>query len=121
MTNSFYSFAQTLRAEFEGKIKAELSRSLLLLAFLPLTINITTNQGNGRLTILKNGSIQLNQNLSSNPDNAVNADFETLKELYRSRDRNQFKKAENEGKIGISSYTMKGKMAETKIREFLGC
>ena len=120
MVSSFYSFAQILKTEFESKIKAELSRSLVLLAFLPLTINITTNQGNGCLTILKNGSVQLSQSLSSNPDNALNANFETLKELYRSRDRNQFKRAENEGKIGISSYTMKGRMAERKIRGFLG-
>ena len=79
MANDFYSFAQILKSEFEGKIKAELSRSFLLGFFLPLTINFTTNQGNGCLTILKNGRIQLNQNLSSSPNNAVNADFETLK------------------------------------------
>ena len=121
MTNGFYSFAQILKAEFESKIKVELSRNFRLGLFLPLTLNFTTNQGNGCLTIMKDGSIQLNQNLSSSPNIAVNADFETLKNLYYSRDRNQFMRAETDGKIRITSYGGKGKMAERRIRKLLGC
>ena len=96
MVSSFYKFAEQIRREAESKNKSELSRRSFLeragfWIFMPLTVNIVTNQGSASLTIIfKDGTIQLNRYLSSNPDNTIQADFETLISLYHSRDRNQF-------------------------------
>jgi hypothetical protein len=123
MTNNFQEFAEKLRTELERGLKAELSKTLLggivFRAFMPLTVNINTNQGIASLTILHNGAVQLDQKLSSNPDTVVHADFEALQEIYRGRDRAQFTRAEADGRIKIISCTSKGQQAERKLRELL--
>ena len=126
MTSNFYDFVERFRIEAEKAIKAELSRRSILERagiwfYMPLTVNVVTNQGSVSLVFLKDGSVQRRKYLSSSPDNVIQADFETLKELYSSRDKNQFVRAEREGKIRITSKGWKGQQAERKIRELLGC
>jgi hypothetical protein len=125
MVNGFYEFAEELRTEAENAIKSELSRRSFLeragfRMFMPLTVNVITDQGAASLTIFKDGTIQLGRHLSSSPDNTIKADFETLIGLYHSRDRDQFVQAETEGKIKITSRSWKGQQAERKLRELLG-
>lgn len=125
MVSSFYRFAEEFRTEAENAIKAELSRRSFLERvgfgfFMPLTVNVVTDQGAVSLTILKDGAVQLSEYLSSNPDNTIQANFETLKDLYHYRDRNQFVQAETEGRIKITSNSLKGRQAERKLRELLG-
>lgn len=125
MGTSFYKFAEEIRTEAENTIKSELSRISLLeragfWMFMPLTVNIVTDQGVVSLTILKDGTIQLGEYLSSNADNTIQANFETLRDLYQSRDRNQFTRAEMQGEIKISSHSLKGQQAERKLRGLLG-
>ena len=125
MTNIFYEFVEKLRIEAESIIKSELSRRSFLERvgfgfFMPLIVNVVTDQGSVSLSFLKDGSVQRRKSLSSNPDAIIQADFETLKKLYSSRDRNQFVQAEREGKIRITSNSWKGQQAESKIRELLG-
>lgn len=126
MVNSFYKFAEEFKIEAENAIKAELSRRTLLERFgfgffMPLKVNVVTDQGAVSLTILEDGTVQLSEHLSTNPDNTIQANFETLKGLYHSRDRNQFIRAEIEGRIKITSRSLKGQQAERKLRELLGC
>ena len=125
MTSNLFKFAEKLRIEAENGIKAELSRRSFLerVGFgliMPLKVNVVTDQGAVSLTILKDGTVQLSEYLSSNPDNVVQASFETLENLYRTRDRNEFARAEIEGKIRITSKGLKGQQAEGKLRELLG-
>ena len=125
MVNGFYEFAEELRTEAENAIKSELSRRSFLeragfRMFMPLTVNIVTDQGAASLTIFKDGTIQLRRYLSSSPDTTIKADFETLIGLYHSRDRDQFVQAEREGRIKITSRSWKGQQAERKLRELLG-
>ncbi len=126
MESGFYEFAEELRTEAENAIKSELSRRSFLeragfRIFMPLTVNIVTDQGAVSLTIFKDGTIQLSRYLSSSPDNTVQANSETLVGLYHSRDRIQFVQAEREGRIKITSRGYKGQQAERKLRELLGC
>jgi len=126
MTGNFYEFVERFRAEAEKAIKAELSRRsfferAIIWVFMPLTVNVVTNDGKVSLSFLKDGSVQLRKRLYSNPNIVIQADFEMLKELYSSRNRGQFVQAEREGKIGITSKDLKGQQAEKKIRELLGC
>lgn len=125
MANIFYEFVEKLRIEAESKIKSKLSQRSFLERvgfefFMPLIVNVVTDQGSVSLSFLKDGSVQRRKSLSSNPDVIIQADFETLKKLYSSRDRNQFVQAEREGKIRITSNSWKGQQAESKIRELLG-
>lgn len=125
MVSSFYEFAEKIRTEAENAIKSELSRKSFLECagfwiFMPLTVNIVTDQGSVSLTIFKDGTIQMSRNLSSSPDNTIQADFGTLSGLYHSRDRNQFVGAERQGRIKIISHGWKGQQAERKLRELLG-
>jgi len=125
MVSGFYEFAEELRTEAENAIKSELSRRSFLeragfRMFMPLTVNIVTDQGAAALTIFKDGTIQLSMYLSSSPDSTIKADFETLIGLYHSRDRDQFVQAEREGRIKITSRSWKGQQAERKLRELLG-
>lgn len=124
MASSFQEFAEKLRTEAERRLKAELSKSLLgslvFRAFTPLTANIDTNQGTASLTILHDGTIKLYQQLSPNPDTAIQAHFETLQDIYSRRDKALFTRAEADGRIKITSYTSKGQQAERKLRELLG-
>lgn len=125
MVSSFHKFAEEFRAEAENAIKVELSKRSLLervgfTFFMPLTVNVITDQGAISLTILKDGAVQLSEYLPSNPDNTIQASFETLKDLYYSRDRNQFSQAEKEERIKITSNSLKGQQAERKLRELLG-
>ena len=126
MRSDFYEFAEGFRVEAESTIKAELSRRSFLERgifglFMPLIVNINTDQGSISISFFKDGSVQSERSLSSNPDVIIQADFETLKKLYFSRDKNQFIQAEREGKIRITSSNLKGKQAERKIRELLYC
>jgi len=125
MVNSFYKFAEKIRAEAENVIKSELSkRSFFELLgfrlFMPLTVNILTDQGAVCLTILKDGSIKISEHLSSNPDSTIETSFETLRSLYLSRDKNQFIQAEREGRIKMTTHSWKGQQANIKLKELLG-
>ena len=125
MVSNFYEFAEELRTEAENTIKSELSRRSFLeragfRIFMPLTVNIVTDQGAVSLTIFKDGTIQLRRDISSSPDNIMKANFETLIGLWHSRDRNQFVQAEREGRIKITSRSYRGQQAERKLRELLG-
>lgn len=124
MISNFNEFAQIIKAEAEKSIKKELSKmpflELGLRIFMPLTVNIVTNQGAVSLTILKDANVQLEKHLSSNPDISIQADFETLKNLYQLHDRNNFAQAEKEGKISVTSHNWKGQQAEAKLRELFG-
>lgn len=121
MTSDFHKFAQDIKAEAEKAIKAELSKmpflELGLRIFMPLTINIVADQEAISLIFLKDATVQLDEHPSSNPDIAIQADFETLRSLYQARDRNQFAQAEKDGKIKITSHSWKGQQGETRIRE----
>ncbi|NWG10954.1 hypothetical protein HXY33_04295 [Candidatus Bathyarchaeota archaeon] len=121
MTNDIHKFAQEIRAEAEKAIKIELSKmpflELGLRIFMPLTINIVADQQAVSLTFLKDGNVQLDEHVSANPDIVIQADFETLKSLYHTRDRNHFAQAEKDGKIKITSHSWKGQQGETRIRE----
>ena len=125
MAGSFHEFVEEIRTEAENTIKSELSRRSFLeragfRLFMPLTVNIVTDQGAVSLKIFKNGTIQLSGYLPSRPDNSIQTDFETLRSLYHSRDRDQFIQAERKGRIKITSHSYKGKQAERKLRELLG-
>ncbi len=125
MATEFYEFIEGLSIEAERAIKAELSRRAFLERvgfglFMPLTINIITDAGSASLVFLDDGSVQWRKNLSTNPNNIIQADFGTLKELYSSRNKNQFIRVEREGKIKITNNDLKGQQAERKIRELLG-
>ena len=125
MVSNFYEFAEEIRTEAEDAIKSELSRRSFLeragfRIFMPLTVNIVTDQGAVSLTIFKNGTVKLSKYLTSSPDTTIQANFETLIGLYHSRDRNHFIRAEREGRIKITSHSYKGKQAERKLRELLG-
>lgn len=125
MVGSFHELVEEIRTEAENAIKSELPRRSFLeragfRVFMPLTVNIVTDQGAVSLKILKNGAIQLSRYLPSHPDTSIQTNFETLKSLYHSRDGNQFIQAEREGRIKITSHSYKGKQAERKIRELLG-
>ena len=125
MVSNFNKFAEEIKTEIENAIKSGLPRRSFLECvgfwmFMPLTVNIVTDQGTISLTILKDGTIQLGRFLSSSPDNTIQASFETVKDLYYSRDRNQFNQAEKDGRIKISSHSWKGQQAERKLRELLG-
>lgn len=125
MLSSFQKFAEKFKIEVERAIKAELSKRSFLerigfRIFTPLTVNIVTNQGAASLTVLQDGSVQLSQHLSPNPDSTIQADFETLEDIYSKRDRTRFNQAEAEGRIKITSYSPKGQQAERKLRELLG-
>lgn len=125
MSSDFYNFAEEFRMDIENRLKVALSRMtflrrVVLQGFMPLAVNVTTDQGSISLTILQDGTIRLAKYLSSNPDNTIQANFETLKNLIRSRDRNQLIQAENEGKIKIISNSPIGQKAERKIKELLG-
>jgi len=125
MSIEFYEFIERLRIEAEKAIKAELSRRTVIERvgfglFMPLTINIITDAGSASLVFLNDGSVQCKKNLSTNPNNVIQADFGTLKELYSSRNKSQFIRAEREGKIKITNNDLKGQQAERKIRELLG-
>jgi len=125
MVSSFQEFADKFKIEAERAIKAELSKRSLLERigfgfFMPLTVNIVTDQGVASLTILQDGTVHLSQRLSPNPDSTIQAHFETLEHIYYKRDRTQFTQAEAEGRIKITSYSLKGQQAEGKLRELLG-
>ena len=125
MASSLYKFAEEFRTEVESAIKSELSKrafleSVVFRVSMPLTVNVVTDQGAVSLTILKDGNVQLSESLFSNPDNTIQANFQTLKDLYYSRDRNQFIRAETEGRIKITSNSLKGQQAERKLRDLLG-
>jgi len=125
MVSNFYEFAEEIRIEAENAIKSELSRRSFLeragfRIFMPLTVNVVTDQGAVSLKIFKNGTIRLSRYLPSRPDNSIQTNFETLRSLYHSRDRNHFIQAEREGKIKITSRSYKGKQAERRLRELLG-
>jgi len=125
MASNFYEFAEEIRTEAENAIKSELSRRSFLertgfRIFMPLTVNVVTDQGAVSLTILKDGTVKLSEHLTSSPDTTIQANFETLIGLYHSRDRNHFIQAERERRIKITSHSYKGKQAERKLRELLG-
>ena len=125
MPNDFYRFAEEFSTEVENAIKAELSRRSIFErigfgVFMPLTINVIADQGAVSLTVLKDGAVQVSEHLPSNPDILIQANFETLRSLFYSRDKIQFVQAEKEKKIKITSSSEKGQQAERKIRELLG-
>lgn len=116
---------EKIREAFERRLEAELSkRSFVERAMfqmvMPLIINLSTNLGGASLTVLKEGKVKLDSNLSDTPDVSIEADFETLTRLYESRDRNGFRQAEANGQIKINAYTFKGQQTEQKLRELLG-
>jgi hypothetical protein len=124
MANIFHEFAENIRAEAEKSIKTELSKmpflEIGLRIFMPLTINVVTDQGAVSLTILKDAKVELDEHLSTSPDVTIDGNFETLRSLYQSHDRNLFAQAEKDGKIKVISHSWKGQQAETRLRELFG-
>jgi len=88
--------------------------------FMPLAVDIITDAGKASMTILKDGTIVLERNLSRNPDITLRADYGSLHELYNSRDSEGFRAAEKQGRIKIIGHTAKGRQAEARLRELLG-
>lgn len=124
MISSFQELVEKIRIEAEKTIKAELSKRSWLertgfKLFMPLTVNIVTDQGAACLTILGDGAVQLSEHLPSNPDTTIQARFEMLAHLYIERDKGQFTRAEEEGSIKITSHSAKGRQAERQLRELL--
>jgi hypothetical protein len=121
MADDFRKFAEDIRAHAENSIKSELSKSSFLelgfRIFMPLIVSIVTDHGAVSLTISKDGSVRLGESVSANPDVTIEADFETLRSLYQSRDKNLFSQAENDGKIKMTSHGWKGQQAETRLRQ----
>jgi len=123
----FDELLSRIRKEAEDGIKYELSRRSFIdrgvfRMFMPLTIDIATDAGNASMSISKDGTIDLEMDLSRsrNPDITLRADFGSLHELYNSRDRDAFREAEIHGSIEIRGHTAKGRRAEAKLRELLG-
>ena len=85
MTNIFYEFVEKLRIEAENALsRLSFLERAVFWVFMPLIVNVVTDQGSVSLSFLKDGSVQRRKSLSSNPDAIIQADFETLKKLYSS-------------------------------------
>lgn len=126
MSNDFYRFAEEFSTEIENVIKAELSKRTIFerlgfALFMPLTIDVIADQGAVSLIVLKDGTVKRREHLPSKPDILIQVNFETLRNLFYSRNKIQFLQAEKEKKIKITSSSLKGQQAERKIRELLGC
>jgi hypothetical protein len=124
MSNEFNEFIERLKDEAEKAIKKELTKRsfferIVFAGIMPLIVNIITDKGSCSLSFLNDGSIQYRKNPFPNPNNVIQADFETLKKLYSIRNKEQFFLAEREGKIRITSSGLKGQQAERKIRDLL--
>lgn len=113
--------AEGFRAELQNVVDTELSRMPLLKRlgfgrFMPIVIEVVSNQGSVFLAILGDGNVQLRTNVSARIDITIYASFETLIDLIRSRAEVKFIQAEKEGRIRIIVHTPKGQ----KLKEFLG-
>ena len=118
-------FMEKIREAFEKGLDDELSKRsfverALFQMVMPLIINLSTDLGGASLTVLKEGKVKLDSKHFDTPDVSIEADFETLKRLYESRDKNAFHQAEANGQIKINAYTFKGQQTEQRLRELLG-
>ena len=125
MEGNFTEFAEKISVEIEKAIKSELSKRSIIerigyAMFMPLTINIITEEGSASLVVLKDGIVRLRNQCSSAPDITLQSNFRTLTSLYNTRSPNRFVQAEEQGKIKIISNSWKGRQAERKLRELLG-
>jgi len=123
MESQFKDFLERFRAEVEKTIKNEVAsmgmiQRSIMQSFMPLYINLFTDAGKACLVIQKSFDVTI-ENPSNSPDVLVEGDFSVLKELFANRDSNSFKKAEQEGKIKLSSFSFKGQQALNRIREYL--
>jgi len=123
MEEEFKEFIEKLKEEIQEKIKEETSRlsyveKMLFSSFMPLSINLDTDKGNVTFVINKDLNVSL-ENLV-NTDISIKGDFKIIKEIFESRNKEEFKVKEKEGKIKIIPNTMKGRLAEGKLRELLG-
>ena len=85
-----------------------------------MTVNFVTDCGSASVTVFKDGSVSVSGEFSRSPDVTIHASFEVLKKLYSSRSREEYLKAEREGKIRIVTHSLRGRKVERKFRELLG-
>ena len=89
---------EKIREAFEKGLDDELSKRsfverALFQMVMPLIINLSTDLCGASLTVLKEGKVKLDSKHFDTPDVSIEADFETLKRLYESRDKNAFHQA----------------------------
>jgi len=123
MESQFKDFVERFRAEVEKTIKNEVSsmgsiQRSIMQSFMPLYINLSTNMGKVCLVIQKSFDVTV-ESPSNSPDVLVEGDFNTLQSLFTTRNPNDLRKAEQEGKIKISSFSFKGQQAVNRIRDYL--
>ncbi len=123
METQFKEFVEKFRAEIEKTIKSEVStlgsiQRSIMQSFMPLYINLNTNAGNACFVIQKSFDVTV-ENPSNSPDVTVEGDFNTLQSLFASRNPNDLRKAEQEGKVRISSFSFKGQQAVSRIKDYL--
>jgi len=123
MESQFKDFVERFRAEVEKTIKNEVSsmgsiQRSIMQSFMPLYINLSTNIGKVCLVIQKSFDVTV-ESPSNSPDVLVEGDFNTLQSLFATRNPNDLRKAEQEGKIKISSFSFKGQQAVNRIRDYL--
>lgn len=125
MGSSFYEFAERVCVDIGKTIQSELSRRFFIerlgfAMFMPLTINIKTEEGSGSLLILNDGTVKFEKRCSSVPDITLQSSLQTLASLYDTRSPAEFFQAEKQGKIKMVNHNFKGQQAERKVRELLG-
>lgn len=120
-----HDLLQSIRDEAERKIKNELSgltglvKAPIYNMFMPLVVNIQTENEECHFIFQKGGSVFLYQESHHNPDITVSGEHAGLMYILRTREKNRFIADEKAGKIKIIPHTPKGSQAVTKIREIL--
>ena len=121
MVYEFYSLIERIKSDLELELsRIPLIQWMIIRRYMPLIVNFNTEHGSASFIIRENRSIIFNKWFSKDPDNTINTTFEILRNLYYSRDKEKFLRAEREGKIRIISHTPKGKKAEMIIRKRFG-
>jgi hypothetical protein len=123
-----YDLLQSIRNQAEDKIRNELSgfagqlKAVIYNRFMPLVVNIQTENERCYFTFQKGGSVLLYQGLHNNPDVTVSGEHAELMYLLQTREKKRFIADEEAGKITITPRTPNGSKAVGYIREklFLG-
>ncbi len=121
-----YDILEDIRNEAETRIQKELSgflgivRASVYNMFMPLVVNVITEDEAYHLTFQRGGTARLDKGSSATPDVTLRSSYSALRGLFQSRSKDGFEAAVQQGDIVITANTPKGQQALSKIKEMFG-
>ncbi len=120
-----YELLESISREVEKRIKSELSgfcgtvKESIYNRFVPVVINILTEERCYHMIFLRGGSISLQKGRYEKPDITISALYEELERLLQNREFRSIMALERQGRVKLRAHTPKGERVINGIKQLI--